>query len=216
MLLPILPHLICRESELKVLSDEQLEQIFLFREKVEELATAQEKYQNIPISTYNKEENNSITDFSANTPEEDSIINLAVRYRFFYASKEATEFGKMINLIRQKSKDEWAINYLDSISRLYKDTMKATDISGKLDYPITNREIINLWFNSQFFHSDKEKRKNLKEMKNNIGKEASIFQLYLAIVKCSSYIQQLYFVVHRVSEKNQIICTPNYHFRTET
>lgn len=209
----ILPHMVSHETELEPLTDEQLYQIILYKEKAEDLAVSQKKYQNIPISTYSEALDGSKTDFKANTPDVDHILNIAIRFRFFYGDKEPTQYGKIVNLLRRNAKDEWARNYLDVVSAHYKASMKATDTSGSLGHPITNREIINLWFNSKFLHSDAEKRASLTSINQTVGEEASLFQLYVAIVKCSSHIQTLYSIVHKTDKKNLIICTPNYHFR---
>ncbi len=209
----IFPHMIAHVTELAPLTDEQLDQITLYQEKAEDLAASQRKYQNIPMSRYREAPDGSSTNFKANTPEVDHILNLAIRFRFFYGDKEPTQFGKVINLLRRNAKDEWARSYLDVVSAHYKASMKATDTSGRLGHPITNREIINLWFNSKFFHSDTEKRASLTSVNQTVGEEASLFQLYVAIVKCSSHIQSLYSIVHKTDKENQIICTPKHHFR---
>ena len=212
----ILPHMISHVTELEPLTNEQLYQILLYKEKAEDLAVSQKKYQNIPMSWVSVASDGSKTDFKANTPDVDHILNLAIRFRFFYGDKEPTQYGKIVNLLRCNAKDEWARNYLDVVSTHYKASMKATDTSGSLGHPITNREIINLWFNSKFFHSDAEKRTSLTSINQTVGEEASLFQLYVAIVKCSSHIQTLYSIIHKTDKENQIICTPNYHFRPNT
>lgn len=212
----ILPHMISHVTELEPLTDTQLDQIFLYKEKAEDLAVSQKKYQNIPMATYSKALDGSKMDFKANAPDVDHILNLAVKFRFFYGNKEPTQYEKIVNLLRRNVKDEWARNYLDVTSAHYKVSMKATDASGTCGHPITNRKIIDLWFNSKFFHSDAEKRVSLTSINQTIGEEASLFQLYVAIVKCSSHIQTLYSIVHKTDSNNQIICTPNYHFRSNT
>ncbi len=209
----IFPHMISHVTELEPLTDEQLYQIALYKEKAEDLAVSQNKYQNIPVSSYSEAIDGSKTDFKANTPDVDHILNLAIRFRFFYADKEPTHYAKIVNLLRRNARDEWARNYLGIISEQYKASMKATDTSGSLGHPITNREIINLWFNSKFFHSDAEKRVSLTSINQAVGEEASLFQLYVAIVKCSSHIQSLFSIIHKTDKNNQIVCTPNYHFR---
>lgn len=90
--------------------------------------------------------------------------------------------------------------------------MNSTGTTGKLGQPITNGEIINLWFNSKFFHPDVSKRIKLDDIHKAVGEKASLFQLYLAIVTCSNNIQLLYSVAHKLQADNQCLCTQNHHF----
>ncbi|MFC1589678.1 hypothetical protein ACFL3P_05370 [Pseudomonadota bacterium] len=209
----ILPHMISHVTEIEPLSDIEIEQINLYKERAVDLSLSQEKYQNIPISSYSTNHGNRTDSFESNTPEIDHIIILATKFRFFYAEKERTQFEKVANLLRNKAKDEWARNYIDHIKLWYKDAMKSTDATGNLGHPVTNREILNLWFNSKFFHSDSDKRNKLDDIHQSVGEGASLFQLYLAIVKCSTNIQYLYSVVHQLNNEANILCTPNHHFR---
>lgn len=205
--------MVSRETELESLNDQELNKITLFKERALELSESQKKYQNIPISSYSRDPDTRIDSFQANTPDIDHIIILATKFRFFFADKEPTQFETVANLLRNKAKDEWAKNYIDHVKYWYKESMKSTDTTGSLGHPVTNREILNLWFNSRFFHSDVSKRIKLDDIHQTVGEGASLFQLYLAIVKCSTNIQSLYSVVHKLQDDNQCLCTPNHHFR---
>lgn len=209
----IFPHMISHVTEIEPLSSEEIQQLALFKERAEDLAAAQRKYQNIPVSSYSTEPAGRVSTFRANTPDIDNIANMAMKFRFFYSEKEPTHFERVAGLLRRKAKDEWAINYIDRTMLWYKHSMKSTDTTGDLGNPITNKEILNLWFNSKFFHSDAKKREKLEGIHQVVGKEASLFQLYLAIVKCSTQIRSLYVVMHKTTDENLVICTPSYHFR---
>lgn len=205
--------MISHVTDIEPLSSEQAQQLLLFQEKAEDLAEAQRKYQNVPMSSYSMDPAARLSTFQANTPDIDHIATMAMKFRFFYANKEPTHFEKVAGLLRSKAKDEWAINYIDRIALLYKHAMKFTETTGALGSPTTNREILNLWFNSKFFHSDAQKREKLESIHQIVGKEASLFQLYIAITQCASHIESLYVVVHKATDKNLKICTPSHHFR---
>lgn len=205
--------MVSRETDMEPLSDRELKIITLFKERAIDLSEFQKKYQNIPMSSYSQNPDTRIDSFQANTPDVDHIIILATKFRFFFADKEPTQFETVANLLRNKAKDEWARNYIDRVKLWYKESMKSTDTTGNLGYPVTNREILNLWFNSRFFHSDVPKRSKLDGIHQTVGESASLFQLYLAIVKCSTNIGYLYSVVHKLQGDNQCLCTPNHHFR---
>lgn len=213
MSLTIFPHMVSRKSKLQPLTEQELKNIALFKERIEKMAAAQKKYQNIPISKTSVDVNGVVVGFEANTPDVDDIVTLAIKFRFFYADKEPTQFEKVVNLIRRKAADEWARNYIDYIKLWYKDSMKACDTSKKLGHPVTNREIINLWFNSEFFHSEVAKREKLEDVNQNIGECGSLYQLYTAIVRCASHINSFYSVIHKLETGHEYIYTPNHHFR---
>lgn len=213
MEITIFPHMTNRESELENLKDEELRDILLFKERAINLANAQHRYNKLPASTISFDTTGNPINFEANMPDEDEIINIAVKYRFFYGNKEPTKFEKIANLIRRKAKDEWAINYIDHIKMWHKQAMKNFDTSNALGHPISNKEILNLWFNSKFFHSDFQKQEKLENINHIIGQKASLFQLYGAITKCACHIKSFYSVIHKIDSNSNMIYTPNHHFR---
>jgi hypothetical protein len=189
------------------------EDVALFRERVEKLAAAQKKYQGIPIARIGRDPGTGEFVFGANTPDIEEVENLALKFRFFYAEKEPTRFQKILTKVRRRAQDEWACGYLDWLAARYKDAMAEPQTSGQLGLPVPNQKIIDLWFNSEFFHSDSSKRVELTDIHAAIGEAPSLFQLYVAIAHCSSYIRLLYPVVHRLSTEHPFIYTPNHHFR---
>lgn len=211
--LTIFPYMVDRVTEIEPLSEGEMEHLMLFKERAEDLAGAQRKYQNVPMASYSIDPAERVGTFHANTPDIDLVSNIAMKFRFFYAEKEPTQFEKIIGLLRRKAKDEWAVSYIERIALCYKHSMRETDTTASLGNPVANREMLNLWFNSKFFHSDKEKRAKLESIHQVVGKDVSLFQLYIALVKCSGHIQSLYLVVHKTTEDSLIVCTPNHHFR---
>jgi hypothetical protein len=204
-----------RVTKIDSLTGDEIQQISLFKERAEDLRISQSKYQNIPMSSHSRDQNGKGVSFQGNTPDIDHVVNLAIKFRFFYAEQEPTQFEKVSNLLAKKAEDEWARNYINRIKLWYKDAMKSADTTGALGHPISNREIISLWFNSHFFHSDLDKRGKLDCINQVVGKKASLFQLYITIVRCSSHIKSLYDVVHRLSDADKVLCTPNHHFRLD-
>lgn len=213
MLLPVLPYMVARQSSIAGMEEKWFDNIALFRDRVEKLAASQRKYQGIPTSQVGRIEATGELVFDANTPDIDHVVILALKFRFFYAQGEPTQFETVLTNVRRRTQDAWACGYLDWLAEHYKGAMKSTNTSEKLGLPVTNRKIIDLWFNSELFHSDYSKKVELTSIHERIGDVPSLFQLYLAIVKCSSYIKMLYSVVHLLSQEQQFIYTPNHHFR---
>jgi hypothetical protein len=119
----------------------------------------------------------------------------------------------VLTKVRRRAVDDWPCGYLDWLSGQYKSAMRAPQTSEQLGLPIENRKIIDLWFNSEFFHSDTSKKAELTDIHASIGEAPSLFQLYVAIAHCSSYVRMLYPVVHRLTQEHQFIYTPNHHFK---
>lgn len=188
----------------------------LFRERAEKLFASQAKYQGgVPVASFRESADSGVIDFKANTPDVDEVQNIAIKFRFFYADKEPTQFEKILSKTRRCVADEWACNYIDLIGDQYKEAMKDCDTSERFNCPITNRQIINLWFNSEFFHSNREKRIELNSIHDSIGEGASLFQLHVAMLRCSSIIRTFYYVVHALEEGCEFVYTPNHHFRKQ-
>ncbi|MDD2892436.1 MAG: hypothetical protein PHF20_00785 [Halothiobacillaceae bacterium] len=210
----IFPYMISRKSDISSISDEEIADIKLFKERVEKLSESLKKYRNIPISRSQVSTDGSARIFEANTPDVDDVLNIAIKFRFFFAENEPTYFERITNIIRRNAQDEWAINYIDHIRIWYKQSLKDNEVSSGLGHQIQNKEIINLWFNSEFFHSDTPKREKLQSIHQKIGEVASLFQLYVAILSCANHIQAFYAIVHAVGSDHRHIYTPNHHFST--
>lgn len=191
---------------------EDFSDVALFRERVEKFEKSQRKYQKSPISKTTYSDKGSVIKFEANTPDIEEVASLGRNFRFFYAEKEPTNFQKILTKVRRRAQDEWACAYMDLLACQYKEAMNSSLISAEMGYSVTNRKIIDLWFNSEFFHSDKDKRRNLFDVHEAIGEAPSLFQLYVSIARCSPFIKSLYSVVHLLGPDHQFIYSPNHHF----
>lgn len=212
MKIPVFPHMTKRQSPVVGMALDELFDVALFRERVEKMAGTQRKYQRFPMSKTTRNDTSGEITFETNTPEIDEVASLAMKFRFFYADKEPTQFQKILTKVRRRVQDEWAHGYLDWLADQYKETMKANQVSATLGLAVPNRTIIDLWFNSEFFHSEISKREELADIHAAIGELPSLFQLYVAITKCTSYIRMLYSVVHALDVEHQFIYSPNHHF----
>ncbi|SHO21934.1 Putative uncharacterized protein [Moritella viscosa] len=206
--------LIRRESRLTPLSLVDLSRVLEFKRRAESFESSMKRYYIGAIAKHSSSDDLNLRkrSFEANTPDVDHIQNLALKFRFFYAEKEPTRVETIISILRKSAEDEWARNYLDSLRAQYNGAMKRSDMSDQMGLPVSNREIISLWFNSEFFHSDFDKREKLNEINRSISEKVSLFQLYTAITGVSTLLKSLYAVVHKVTEDYHVIYTPNHHF----
>jgi hypothetical protein len=202
-----------RVTELETLTEIELQQLLLYKEKVSELVRVQSKDKTVPFSVTKRAAHGEVLSFDANAPNVDDIALFAMKFRFFYAQGESTQFEKISSLTRCKAKDEWARNYVDLNALHYKESMKDTRITKVLGCAVTNRDVIDLWFNSQFFHSEQSKRAKLDGIHQTVGKQATLFQFYLAMRRCSLQIVALYVVLNRIAINDLVLCTPNHSFK---
>lgn len=216
MQLPVFEYMTRRQSPVVGMEAEEFSDVALFRDRVEKLANAQKKYQGIPISKTTHGKSADEITFEANTPDVEEVASLARNFRFFYSEKEPTQFQKILTNVRRHTQDECTCDYMDWLAVQYKEAMKATQVSATLGHPVSNRQIIDLWFNSEFFHSDKVKKQKLIDVHTAIGEAPSLFQLYVAISRCSSCVRMLYFVVHMLDTAHPFVYSPNHHFQPRT
>ncbi len=204
--------MIRRQTSVIDMTADEFADVALFRKRVEKLASAQQKYQNIPISRTARGSDPNQIIFDANTPDVEEVASLARNFRFFFADKEPTQFKKILTKVRRRTQDEWACGYMDWLDLHYKESMKATQVSEDLGHPVSNKRIIDLWFNSEFFHSESIKREQLDEIHAAIGESPSLFQLYVAISRCSSWVRMLYSVIHLLDADHPFIYSPNHPY----
>jgi len=109
-----LPHMVGRKTQLRELfSEKDNNSIELFKRKAEALIDARAKYEDIPSYMYEIKDQDTWSNFKANIPDDDKLIQLLTRFRFFYLTKEPTQFEKIFNIVRNNVVDTWAQNYLD-------------------------------------------------------------------------------------------------------
>lgn len=213
MTVAIYPYMIKRKSVLNTLTDEEIQMVEAFKERANDLVVAVNKYKNVPVSRLGRNADGHVVFFDANTPDVDFVLILAAKFRFFFAQKEITCFEKISNLIRNNATDDWARSYIDWIKFYYKFAMQQNDVTKNLGFSVANQDIINLWFNSEFFHSDSDERIKLKSIHDAVGEVGSLFQLYTAILHCAVYVEKMYVVVHKFTKEHGFIYTPEHHFR---
>ncbi|ELY1990428.1 hypothetical protein SL034_005578 [Vibrio harveyi] len=206
--------LIRRKSELSTLSERELSSILEFKKRAEEFEVALKRYSVVAMASHQRSDDVETrkSTFKANTPELDHLYLLSLKFRFFYAEKERTRFETVIGILRKSAKDEWARNYLDRVSAQYRGIMNRAEMSKEMGHPVSNKDMIKLWFNSEFFHSDLDKRESLENINSKISKNVSLFQLYTAISGVSTQINALYAIVHEVTGGHYFIYTPAHHF----
>ena len=212
----IFPYLVNRESKLESVTEEEFQFIDNFKRRVEQLHSTKQKDTMPPLSHTSYGEDGRVVLYENNVPDIDYVIAISTRYRLLFADKEPTRFEKIVNIVRRRATDEWAQNYIENIRLCYYESMGADNTSKNLGLAVENRKMISLWFNSEFFHTDSDKRKVLNDINEYIGEAGSLFHLYVAIRRCLVDVDRLYSVLHKFHREHSYIYTPNHHFRKQT
>lgn len=203
-----------RETLLLNLNEQQVANIQEFKRRALDLNEILKKYNRGAISSFliTEDLEKKKASFKASTPDENLIELLSLKFRFFFAENEKTNYTKFINSIIHNTDDKLAKSYLKLLKNQYNSEMTSTCVSEDFGSPTTNRDMLNLWFNSEIFHSDFDKRRKLKDINTAISRNVSIYQLFVAIKSLNSSIRRLYRVLHKFNEEQFIICTPEHDF----
>jgi hypothetical protein len=141
--------------------EEEKYNLDLYRDRVQEL-----------ISSRFLKDENFIKFLNGEKPDEEQIISLLSKYRFFYLQNEPTNFYKICNILFKNAKNEKKKESIRNIRETYKKILEGGIgfvFSDKLKAEQPPKDNIDLWFNSFYFHSDKDKREQLEKLQKGYG-----------------------------------------------
>jgi len=105
--------------------------------------------------------------FAVILPDEEYLRSFYMAFRFFYLKKEPSNFLKIANIIKRKTNNPLAKKYIDQLKDMWSGALARQQIQIIYnDIELTPTLLMDLWFNSHYFHSDVDKDKKLLEIKN--------------------------------------------------
>lgn len=120
---------------------------------------------------------NHITGLSSETklPPEEQIAEFIMAFRFFYLQKEKSFLPRVLNILGKHSTNPETRNCLKVYRKrwqdpLEKDVFKFRKNNGK---DVTPSLLLDWWLNAYYFHTDKDKRKELKKLADDISENAA-------------------------------------------
>ncbi|MFQ5754036.1 MAG: hypothetical protein ACE5HI_18770 [bacterium] len=129
-------------------------------------------------------------------PDDNTVKSFLMSFRHFYLVKSCVNFGKICNLLRKRIEvinDPIALADLARIHSSYKDALKTRlvdIITGKKNY--TPKEIIDLWFNGIYFHTDPKKVKEIdKILADPLHKDLFYFFLVGYVITLTNQVTEL-------------------------
>lgn len=132
------------------------------------------------------------TRFEIKVPDEETIKSFLLSFRVFYMEGEHTNFYSICNLLYKKIFDKKVRNDLVKIRSNYIKALNYsfidTNFLGKSYSP---KDIVDLWFNAEYFHTDIEKVKELDKIVISPGKSLFFYLLIDAVITLTNQISML-------------------------
>lgn len=174
------------------LTDDEHRRITVFKRRAAQLAEAPLiKEGRAQISAKIKGEQDKGVNIEVTLPPETDLRTLYMAFRFFYLQKEPANFLRIVNILKQHTKDPKTIAYLDYLKKQWRGLLQKpiTIVAG--DRTLTPSLLIDLWFNAYFFHSDENKELELNRLLQITGHDFGLFLLTDAVYEASKAVLSL-------------------------
>lgn len=131
--------------------------------------------------------------FEVRIPPEEQIAEFLMAFRFFYLEKETTNFYKILSLLGKHDQKPEAREALRILKSQWGNTLFQKTICLSIDNePVTAALLLDLWFNSHYFHSDKEKGYKLAQLNEAFTERFSKYMLLDSTYNATKLIFTLY------------------------
>lgn len=131
--------------------------------------------------------------FEATLPPEEQIAEFLMAFRFFYLQKEPTHFPAVLGIIGKHTSEPDAREALKVFRRQWENCLFGSamyiSLNGK---PITSSLLLDLWFNSHYFHSDTEKEMELVELKKAFSENYAKYMLLDSAFEASKVVLKIF------------------------
>ncbi|MBA7538092.1 hypothetical protein ES705_30366 [subsurface metagenome] len=145
------------------------------------------------------------TRFEIKVPDEETIKSFLLSFRVFYMEGEHTNFYSIYNLLYKKILDKKVRNDLATIRSNYTKALNTSFISinflGKSYLP---KDIVDLWFNAEYFHTDIAKVKELDKIVISPGKSLFFYLLIDAVSTLTNQISILKEIIVRATSDDTV------------
>lgn len=189
----------------KKMSQEQIEQIVLFRERFQELWANWESLKNLGI-----ELGGNFTNIGGNMVsgpgcgvEIHRLKGYYLDFRVFYADNELTNFNTIKNLLGQHCDDEIFRGYLKKSKKEWLAEDSLYEWHG-----VNADEMIDVLFNGRLFHSDTKKRARFLEIQKLMKDELAHKFLTNNIYKRMLVIRNINWMIEPLNLDSQFVRIP--------
>ncbi|MFH1394660.1 MAG: hypothetical protein ABIH09_00690 [Candidatus Omnitrophota bacterium] len=141
--------------------------------------------------------------FNTKFPSKELIAELLMAFRFFYLQKELSYFPKIINILTKHIQIQEAIDLLKRYKKQWNDCLfkQALKLSVN-NKQLTSQLMLDLWFNSHYFHNDDEKRRYLKTINNVLSEPFSQYILLDAVMESTKLILKVHDMIKNLLKED--------------
>lgn len=145
------------------------------------------------------------TRFEIKVPDEETIKSFLLSFRVFYMEGEHTNFYSICNLLYKKILDKKVRNDMVTIRSNYSKVLNTSFIGiNFLGKSYSPKDIVDLWFNAEYFHTDIEKVKELDKIVISPGKSLFFYLLIDAVITLTNQISMLKEIIVWVTSDSTI------------
>ena len=131
--------------------------------------------------------------FQASLPPEEQVAEFLMAFRFFYLQKEDTCFPKILNIIGRHTEQKEAREAIKFFRKRWENSLFGNAMQIKLnEKQITTSFLLDIWFNAHYFHSDKDKAKELQVMQGLLSEDFAKYMLLDASYEASKIVLKFY------------------------
>lgn len=102
--------------------------------------------------------------FEAREPHHEELRAFLMTLRHFLGDREPTQFLRVSSDCRRHFTSAEGRNAVDFLRRAWRETMEKPSIehSGEIHFKLSQGDLLDLWLNGEYFHSNPEKRARLE------------------------------------------------------
>ena len=192
------------------LSENEWEKLNLFLRRFEQLERTRfysnPKLKNIQYKIKGEKVDKGFqTRFEIKVPDEETIKSFLLSFRVFYMEGEHTNFYSICNLLYKKILDKKVRNDMVTIRSNYTKALNTSFIGiNFLGKSYSPKDIVDLWFNAEYFHTDIEKVKELDKIVISPGKSLFFYLLIDAVITLTNQISMLKEIIVWVTSDSTI------------
>ena len=141
------------------------------------------------ISLNSKFEKDKTVKFRVSLPPEEYLRSLYMAFRFFYLSKEKSNFQRVTNIIKRKIDNEFGRKYIDWLKDMWSGALAVQQVHIRVNEKlITPAMLIDLRFNAHYFHADDRKEDELSDLSGALTIDVCRFMLADAVFEASKAV----------------------------
>jgi len=173
-------------------ADEDWQLIELFRQRVVEFNDIWKGLEPKQLQAHMVLGKGSKHSGSAIFPSDKELKAYYMAFRLFYLNDEACSLLKIRNIIAKISTAPKFLSLMRKIKSQWNEGLGKHQMSDFYKREIRGKDLLDLWFNAHYFHSDLEKMPKLDEINGFLSEDISRYLLYRTVLQASLAVDTLY------------------------